>query len=426
MTLLTLPTDTLAADAPAGDWVGAPALLDGAGHAVVTWLECDGLGAPLCTAPPELAGGAAFGPLAHVHAAQYATFAPTGAPWRIAAGSAVQLRASVAADGVCVELQAPLARITSAPSAASIPDYHCAMLNDAPRNAAYHAGLVAAVASHRARSGGDAPRVLDIGAGAGLLSMLAARGGAAEVVAVERDEALAECACADAEANGLGESITVVAAHSRDLGRHNVGEFDVIVSEVFGSDALSEGVLPTLAHARTALLAPGGVFVPARVVIRAALARSGALACVLASARDAAPATAAAPPLEERVLRAFDALAPTRCSCHLPDVPGAQLLSDVAEFAIDLNAAPLPTQGALRASARAVCAGDADSVLYWFQVGFDGGAHVATGPDDGRRQHWPQTLFRLDAPRRVAVGDVIELRMQYIGDRTMFQLLPAA
>jgi protein-L-isoaspartate O-methyltransferase len=398
----------------------APVVAAGCGHAVVTWLEVEGLGAPLCTAPPELSRGAALGPLAAVHAVQFATFAPLGAPWRLAAGETRRLRGAVTPSGVDVSLQAPLACQVAGPHAHSAPDYHASMLNDTRRNAAYAAGLAHAVASHRLRSGGAPPRVLDIGAGAGLLSMLAARTGAADVLACERDAALARCAAADVEANGLGAAITVAAAHSRDLGRHNAGAFDVIVQEVFGSDALSEGVLPTLAHA-SALLATGGVMVPARLRVRAALVCSGALRAVLGTAR----AGRDSDDLPARAVAAYDALAPLRCSCHLPDVAGAALLTDAAEFVLDLCARPLPQQGALTAHARGVHAGEADAVLFWFAACFDGGAQCATGPTDGRRQHWQQTLFRLPAPRRVALGDAVALQMRYCADRTSWAVLDA-
>jgi type II protein arginine methyltransferase len=427
ITLLTLRTsDALASEQRCGEWVDVPVLLDGCGHAVLTWLDTDT--PALSTAPPELAPeGCGAGALAHVHAAQYATFAPAAALWRVAAGGTMRLRAAVTADGVAVGVQEPHCIVSGGAAAASIPDYHFSMLNDAPRNAAYCSGIANAVAAHRARNAGAPPRVLDIGAGAGLLSMLAARAGAADVFACERDEALAATACADIEAAGLGDVVTVVAAHSRDLDRDSVGAFDVIVSEVFGSDPLSEGVLPTLAHAQAELLAPGGCMVPGRVVIHAALAHSGALRSVLAGHPASAAALPQAAPLEARVVRAFDALAPPRCSCHQPDVPLAVLLTDAAQFVVDFNARPpLATQGEMQASARGVRAGDADAILCWFEVVFDGGARVMTGPADGRRQHWPQTLFRLPHTLRVAAGQEVRVAMQFFADRTAFRVLPAA
>lgn len=97
------------------------------------------------------------------------------------------------------------------------------------------------------------------------------------VVAVERDEALAAVAASVVDRNGAGEAVCMVAAHSTDIEVPQEGRFDVIVSEVLGSDPLSEGALPTLRHASERLLAPDGELVPARIILRAALAQAGSM-----------------------------------------------------------------------------------------------------------------------------------------------------
>ena len=414
VTLLHLDTACeLDSDAPTGAWVDASALSDGRGHAVLSWLEVDlGGGAVLSTAPPELAPpGCSAGPLTQLHCTQHATFA--AAPWAVQKESVLRLRATVTPDGIRVELSPNFPCAGGSSAAASVPDYHASMLNDTRRNAAYLSGIRAAFQQYRDRHPGAAPRVLDIGAGAGLLSMMAASAGAAKVVACERDAGLAAAACADVEANGFGDIVTMVGAHSRELCDENVGQFDFVVSEIFGSDALSESVLPTLAHAQAALLKPGGTMIPGKLVVRAALACSGALRLHSAAAGNT--------PLD-RLRHSFDALAPLRCSAHLPDDPGTQLLTTVGSFELDLNARPLATCGSLEADVVATAPGEADCVAYWFDVVFsDGGAHVATGPEDGRRAHWMQTLFRL-APRALRTGECLRLQLDYQQDRTMFKL----
>ena len=400
-----------------GAWVSARATSEGQGHAVLTWIEVDLGGAVLSTAPPELASPWSVqpGPLSLVHCTQYATFAAS--PWSVQPGGILQLRGMVTPGGIQVEAMSagfPCAGSSAGPKASSIPDYHASMLNDKRRNAAYCSGIRAAIQEHRRLHDGAAPRVLDIGAGAGLLSMMAAKAGAAEVVACERDAELAAAACADIEANGLGESVTVVGAHSRALGDDNVGRFDLIVSEIFGSDALSEGVLPTLAHAQAALLRPNaGIMIPGKLVIRAALAFSGSLR-LLDSACGETPV--------DRLRSSFGSLAPRRCSAHLPDVPGAKLLTDVASYALDFNARPLPTCGTMHAEVVATADGDVDAVAYWFEVVFADGARVATGPEDGRRAHWTQTLFRLSPTASLSVGERRQLVFEFTADRTIFRL----
>lgn len=77
--------------------------------------------------------------------------------------------------------------------------------------------------------------MLDIGAGSGLLSMMAARAGAGMVTAVERVEALARCALEIATANGYAGRVAIIHGESAELepldlegGRHA----DLLVSEV--------------------------------------------------------------------------------------------------------------------------------------------------------------------------------------------------
>ena len=67
-------------------------------------------------------------------------------------------------------------------AASLLPRWHFPMLNDVERNRSYEAGIEAAV-----REGGGRT-VLDLGAGTGLLSLMAARAGADRVYACEASE----------------------------------------------------------------------------------------------------------------------------------------------------------------------------------------------------------------------------------------------
>jgi len=150
--------------------------------------------------------------------------------------------------------------------AAGIAAYHFAMLRDGPRLAAYDAALRRAI-----RPG---MRVLEIGTGTGVLAMMAARAGAAEVVTCEMNPAMAEVARQTVMRNGYAGRVRVITKHSdaldveADLG----GRADLLVSEVISNDLLSEGVLAAHARAVRQLLKPGAPVVPARGTIRVALA----------------------------------------------------------------------------------------------------------------------------------------------------------
>ena len=95
-----------------------------------------------------------------------------------------------------------------------VPSWHAAMLRDHARNAAYRQAIEA-MAPGRV--------VLDIGTGSGLLAMIAARAGAARVVACEANPVVAETARRIIAANGLDHVVTVHACHSSELERAMIG-----------------------------------------------------------------------------------------------------------------------------------------------------------------------------------------------------------
>ena len=64
------------------------------------------------------------------------------------------------------------------------PRYFLSMLNDTDRNTAFEVAIGAAIADFR-HATGRAPRVLDLGAGAGMLSLIALKHGAGFVTSIE-------------------------------------------------------------------------------------------------------------------------------------------------------------------------------------------------------------------------------------------------
>lgn len=152
----------------------------------------------------------------------------------------------------------------------SVAAWHVPMMNDRPRNEAFNRALQAVVRP------GDL--VLDIGAGSGLLSMMAARAGAERVVACEMVEDLANMAREIVADNGLAHCIQVEHGPSQGL---QVGEphalsrkADVLVAEIFDAGLLGEKAVATFEHARENLLREGGTIVPASAKVYAALIES--------------------------------------------------------------------------------------------------------------------------------------------------------
>lgn len=134
------------------------------------------------------------------------------------------------------------------------------MVADVPRMDAYGRALRRFV-----RPGGV---VLDIGAGTGIFSLLACQYGAAEVHAVEPDAAI-EVARTMAAANGFSDRIHCHQTLSTEVALPHPA--DVIVSDLRGVLPLFQHHIASIADARCRLLAPGGVLIPARDRLWAAL-----------------------------------------------------------------------------------------------------------------------------------------------------------
>jgi protein arginine N-methyltransferase 1 len=100
--------------------------------------------------------------------------------------------------------------------------------------------------------------VADIGAGTGLLGMMAARLGAREVFLYE-SEAAAEVAEAEIARNGI-DNATVFPCHSMEF--DDPPQVDLVISETLGNHAFEEHMIDTLNDARVRHLKAGGVMLP--------------------------------------------------------------------------------------------------------------------------------------------------------------------
>ena len=140
-------------------------------------------------------------------------------------------------------------------------EVHRTMIRDRVRTEAFRRAIESVVRS------GDV--VLDVGAGSGILSLFAARAGAACVYAAERTT-VAAVAQALAAANGVAEIVQVFHGDVTEI--ELPGRVDVIVSEWLGGSGIDEGMPGPVIAARDRWLKPGGVMIPRLVTAWTALA----------------------------------------------------------------------------------------------------------------------------------------------------------
>ena len=105
--------------------------------------------------------------------------------------------------------------------------------------------------------------VLDVGCGTGILSLFAARAGAAHVYGIECS-AIAEQAAAIVRDNGYADRVTIIRGKVEEVDLPGVTGrgVDIIISEWMGYFLLYESMLDTVIHARDKWLAPGGILLP--------------------------------------------------------------------------------------------------------------------------------------------------------------------
>lgn len=146
-----------------------------------------------------------------------------------------------------------------------VPEWHVPMMNEQKRNTAYYSALKSVITPES--------EVFEIGTGSGLLALMAAKLGAGKVTTCETVPLIAETAQQIITDNGYENVITVVPKQSTRvaLGEDLPNQADLLVSEIFSSELLGEGVIQSIEDAKRRLLRPRGRVIPAAGSIMIAL-----------------------------------------------------------------------------------------------------------------------------------------------------------
>ncbi|XP_002739381.1 protein arginine N-methyltransferase 9-like [Saccoglossus kowalevskii] len=132
---------------------------------------------------------------------------------------------------------------------ALIERWHFRMLNDKVRNHAFQSAIRKAI-----QDGHDT--VLDIGAGTGILSMLAIQSGAKHVYACEMSKTTYEMAKDVLTTNRMSDKVTLLHTSSKDIviPKDIPQRVSLVVTETVDSGLLGENIIQTLSHAWKRLL----------------------------------------------------------------------------------------------------------------------------------------------------------------------------
>jgi SAM-dependent methyltransferase len=276
-------------------------------------------------------------------------------------------------------------------------EVHRTMIRDRVRTGAFRRAIESVVRP------GDI--VLDVGAGSGILSLFAARAGAARVYAVERTT-VAVLAQRLAAANGVGEIVQVFHGDVMDV--ELPGRVDVIVSEWLGGFGIDEGMLVPVIAARDRWLKPGGVMIPRSVTVWTALVEDRYSGDMVSFLRDY-PYGLRLGDLAEMTVNEIFYSGTFR---HLAagdrrSEPGRLWTTDADVIPLEQARAPHEAQTPLPVRDQ----GTANALALWFSAELAPGVSLSVGPGDPPT-HWGMTTAPLRCSVELTPGMIVRARVR--------------
>jgi len=267
-------------------------------------------------------------------------------------------------------------------------EYHRTLIADRVRNEAFARALAAVI-----RRGETT--VADIGAGTGLLALMAARLGAREVFLYEAAE-VAGVAAKALKANRV-RNAQLMPCHSTEM--VDPPKVDVVVSETLGNYPFEEHIIDTLNDARRRFLAPGGVIIPRRIEQFVTPVVSERIHTELSAWDETGFDLSAA-----KTMSLNNIYVRTLAPRELLD--GGAKLWDAVDFARE-NRSTRKGEAAWKLSAPATVYGFAT----WWSAELTPGIVLSTAPG-AERTHWEQLYFPLLTPIAVKPGETVAVALR--------------
>jgi len=281
-------------------------------------------------------------------------------------------------------------------AAEMVPAWHFNMMNDTVRNTAFQAAIRRQVKPGQI--------VFEIGAGAGLLAMMAARQGAT-VISCESNPAIARVARQIVARNQLSERISIVDKGSWELqvGVDLPRPADVLIAEIFSAQLLSEDVLPSLEDAKTRLCRPDAAVIPAVGMMRGALVQSPSLEALTRVGT-----------VEGFDLSPFNTFTPPLMNLDAPNMALGWLSEPVDLFTFDFQGDQHWPSATNEVQVEVSQSGTCQGVVQWLWLAVDDETpyeNPPLGPKGLRTPHWTPLLYAFPEPRRLTKGQVVTLHV---------------
>jgi precorrin-6B methylase 2 len=276
-------------------------------------------------------------------------------------------------------------------------EVHRTMIRDRVRTEAFARAIAAVVRP------GDV--VLDVGAGSGILSVLAAKAGAARVYAVE-ETSIAVLAQELTVANGVSDIVRVLQGDVWGLDPPE--RVDVIMSEWLGGFGIDEGMLPPVIGARDRWLKPGGAMIPRSVTAWVALVHDRYLDDMVGFLQNDPYGVN----LDDLVEKTVNEIHYSGSHHHLEagdqrSEPSPLWTTNTELITLEQAEAPHGAEIELRVRDHGI----ANALALWFSAELAPGVSLSVGPGDPPT-HWGMTTAPLRSPMQLAPGTVVRARVR--------------
>ena len=279
----------------------------------------------------------------------------------------------------------------------NIPSWHVSMINDDDRNNFYLSALKTAIDSNSS--------VFEIGTGSALLSIMAANLGAKEINTCETNSIMANTATKIIADNNLSKKINIIQKKSNDIivGKDINKPADVLVSEIFSSNLLSEDVLPSLEDAKKRLISKNAKIIPEYGSIMISLFGGDDIGKNIYTEK-----------FENIKLKKFNSIIAKKHILHRQDLK-IDLMSNAFEaFRFDfINKNNFPPENK-KIEIAAIKKGRSYGIIQWIKLEMGNGLKHENHPTNlTKASGWQKVLYVFDDPIELSIGQKIVITAKH-------------
>jgi len=279
----------------------------------------------------------------------------------------------------------------------NIPPWHVPMINDNDRNNFYLSALKSVIKTSSS--------VFEIGTGSALLSVMAANLGAHEINTCETNSIMANTATKIIADNNLSKKINVIRKKSNAI---KVGEdinkpADVLVSEIFSSNLLSEEALSSLEDAKKRLISKNAKIIPEYGSIMISLFGGDDIGKNIYTEK-----------FENIKLKKFNSIIAKKHILHRQDLK-IDLMSNASEaFRFDfVNKNDFPPENK-KIEIEATKKGRSYGIIQWIKLEMGNGLNHENHPSNlTKASGWQRILYVFDDPIELSIGQKVVITAKH-------------